>query len=164
MSYQADPKTVVGHIHLKVSDTERSIAFYRDVLGFDVVQRYGPQAAFLSVGGYHHHIGLNTWESHGGGRPPRKTTGLYHVAFLYPDRAALGAAVTAVLEAGVPLVGAADHGVSEAVYLEDPDGNGIELYRDRPRAEWPRKIDGDISMINAPLNVDALVDEARAAA
>lgn len=164
MSYKADPKTTVGHIHLRVSDIERSIAFYRDVLGFDVVQRYGAQAAFLSVDGYHHHIALNTWHSKGGARPPRHATGLYHVAFLYPDRAALGAAVAAVLEAGVSLVGAADHGVSEAVYLEDPDGNGIELYRDRAPEDWPKDASGALAMVNEPLDIEALLSDSRAMA
>lgn len=164
MAYKAHPKTTVGHIHLRVSDIERSIAFYRDVLGFDVVQRYGTQAAFLSVDGYHHHIALNTWESRGGTRPSRQATGLYHVAFLYPDRAALGAAVAAVLDAGVPLVGAADHGVSEAVYLEDPDGNGIELYRDRAPKDWPKDPSGALAMVNDPLDVEALLADSRAMA
>jgi len=164
MTYKAHPKTTVGHIHLRVSDIERSIAFYRDVLGFDVVQRYGAQAAFLSVDGYHHHIALNTWESRGGTRPPQHATGLYHVAFLYPDRAALGAAVNAVLDAGVPLIGAADHGVSEAVYVEDPDGNGIELYRDRAPQDWPRDASGALAMVNDPLSVDALLAGSRAMA
>ena len=159
MTHRAHPETTVGHVHLRVSDIDRSIAFYRDVLGFDLMQRYGSQAAFLSVGGYHHQIALNTWESKGGPRPHQGTTGLYHVAFLYPDRASLGAAVTAVLDARVPLVGAADHGVSEAVYLEDPDGNGIELYRDRARQDWPRDADGSLAMVNDPLDIGALVAE-----
>ncbi|NNE88686.1 MAG: glyoxalase [Silicimonas sp.] len=161
MTHKAHPKTSVGHVHLRVSDLERSIAFYRDVLGFDVMQRYGSKAAFLSVGGYHHQIALNTWESKGGARPPKGTTGLYHVAFLYPDRASLGAAVHAVKTAGVPLIGAADHGVSEAVYLEDPDGNGIELYRDRACEDWPRDQHGNLAMMNDPLNVNALIAERR---
>ena len=160
MSYIAHPDTRVGHVHLKVSDLDRAIAFYRDVLGFQLMQRYGSQAAFLSAGGYHHHIGLNTWESAGAPPAPPGHPGLYHVAFLYPDRAALGAAVRSVLEAGVPLDGAADHGVSEAVYLRDPDGNGIELYRDRPQEDWPRDADGGLKMVNAPLDVAALVAEA----
>ncbi len=160
MSRKTHPETRVGHVHLKVSDLDAAIAFYRDVLGFDVTQRYGDQAAFLSAGGYHHHIGLNTWHSRGGPAPAANTTGLYHVAFLYPDRAALGAAIKAVQEAGITLDGAADHGVSEAVYLHDPDGNGIELYRDRPEAEWPRQANGTLAMVNAPLDVQALVGEA----
>ena len=160
MSRKTHPETRVGHVHLKVSDLDAAIAFYRDVLGFDVTQRFGDQAAFLSAGGYHHHIGLNTWHSRGGPAPAANTTGLYHVAFLYPDRAALGAAIKAVQEAGITLDGAADHGVSEAVYLHDPDGNGIELYRDRPEAEWPRQANGTLAMVNAPLDVQALVGEA----
>ncbi len=137
-----------------MSDLDRAIAFYRDVLGFEVQHRYGDQAAFLSAGGYHHHIGLNTWESLGGSPPPRGTTGLYHVAIRYPDRKTLAQAVQAVLDAGIPLSGASDHGVSEAIYLHDPDQNGIELYRDRPREQWPE------DMYTAPLDVQALLAEA----
>jgi catechol 2,3-dioxygenase len=144
----------IGHVHLKVSDLERAVAFYRDVLGFDVQHRYGDQAAFLSAGGYHHHIGLNTWESKGGSPPPPGTTGLFHVAIRYPDRRTLAQAVKAVVEAGVPLSGASDHGVSEAIYLHDPDQNGIELYRDRPRDQWPDE------MYTAPLDVEGLLAEA----
>ena len=155
---QAHP--TVGHVHLKVSDLERSIRFYRDVLGFDLTQRYGEQAAFLSAGGYHHHIGLNTWHSAGGTPPPDGHTGLYHAAFLYPDRVSLGAVIKRVREAGIPLDGAADHGVSEAVYLRDPDGNGIELYRDRAPEDWPRDASGQLAMVNDRLNVDAIVAEA----
>jgi catechol 2,3-dioxygenase len=151
--------TRIGHIHLKVADLDRAIAFYRDVLGFTITQRYGAQAAFLSAGGYHHHIGLNTWESKDGGPPARGTTGLYHVAFLYPDRAQLADALRRVLEAGVPIDGAADHGVSEAIYLRDPDGNGVELYCDRPEAEWPRK-GSALAMVNAPLDLEKLLMEA----
>ena len=157
---QTHPETRIGHVHLKVADLDRSIAFYSGVLGLDVTQRYGPQAAFLSAGGYHHHLGLNTWESHGGPRPPKGTTGLYHTAFLFPDRQSLGAAVKRVVEAGIPLTGAADHGVSEAVYLDDPDGNGVELYRDRPEEDWPRDDTGTLAMANAPLDVPALIAEA----
>jgi catechol 2,3-dioxygenase len=160
MSKPIDPAVRVGHVHLKVSDLERSVGFYRDVLGFELQQNYGHAAAFLSAGGYHHHVGLNVWESRGGSEPSPGHTGLYHVAFLYPDRASLGAAIARVLEAGVSLDGAADHGVSEAVYLRDPDGNGIELYRDRPQEEWPRDADGGLAMVNAPLDVAALVAEA----
>ena len=153
------PNTRVGHIHLKVSDVDRAIAFYSGVLGFDVTQRYGRQAAFLSAGGYHHHIGLNSWESAGGTPPPPGHTGLYHTAFLYPDRASLGDALARVIEAGIDLDGAADHGVSEAIYLRDPDGNGVELYRDRPESEWPRTANGDLAMDNAPLDLQALLDD-----
>ncbi|PZR00460.1 MAG: glyoxalase [Cereibacter sphaeroides] len=160
MSKLAPPETRIGHVHLKVSDLERAIAFYSDVLGFELMQRYGPQAAFLSAGGYHHHIGLNTWESKGAPPSPPGHPGLYHTAFLYPDRASLGAVLKRVLEAGIPLDGAADHGVSEAVYLRDPDGNGVELYRDRPQAEWPRNADGELRMVNAPLDVHKLLSEA----
>ena len=163
MSYSADPGMIVGHVHLKVSDLQRSIAFYREVLGFEVQQLYGNQAAFLSAGGYHHRLGLNTWESRGGQRPPAGTTGLYHVAYLFPDRLALGRAVANVVDRGVQITGAADHGVSEAVYFDDPDGNGIELYRDRPQAEWPRDADGKLEMFNAPLDVAGLIAEAKAA-
>jgi catechol 2,3-dioxygenase len=152
----------IGHVHLKVADLERAEAFYRDVLGFEVTARYGEGAVFLSAGGYHHHIALNTWESAGGGPAPRGSTGLYHFAILYPDRPALAAAVHRVLAAGWPLDGASDHGVSEAVYLRDPDGNGIELYRDRRRSEWPRDDDGHISMFTAPLDLRDLLSEAEA--
>jgi catechol 2,3-dioxygenase len=156
MAAPIDSATRVGHVHLKVSDLERAVRFYRDVLGFDVTQRWGSQAAFLSAGGYHHHIGLNTWESLGGPPPAPGTTGLYHVAFLYPSRAALAEAYRRLLEHGVALDGAADHGVSEALYLRDPDGNGIELYRDRPLEEWPRDGAGDLQMTSARLDLDAL--------
>jgi catechol 2,3-dioxygenase len=150
----------VGHIHLKVADLDRAIGFYSGVLGFDLMQRYGAQAAFLSAGGYHHHIGLNTWESGGASPPPPGHTGLYHAAFLYPDRASLADALRRVVSAGIPLDGAADHGVSEAIYLRDPDGNGVELYRDRPEAEWPRDAEGNLAMVNAPLDLRALLAEA----
>jgi catechol 2,3-dioxygenase len=144
-----------------VSDIDRSLAFYRDVLGFDVTQRLGDEAAFLSAGGYHHHLGLNTWESRGGSPPPPGMTGLYHVAIRYPDRATLGDALVRLRDAGIRITGATDHGVSEAVYLRDPDGNGIELYRDRPSEEWPRAADGEsLSMISAPLDLEALMAEA----
>lgn len=155
--YTAPSGTRIGHVHLKVSDLERSIAFYRDVIGLELMQRYGTQAAFLSAGGYHHHLGLNTWDSLGGPRPPRHATGLYHTAFLYPDRPALARAVSQVLQTGVELDGAADHGVSEAVYLADPDGNGIELYVDRPEPEWPRDAHGKLQMVNARLDLEALL-------
>ena len=147
----------VGHAHLKVADLERALAFYRDVLGFTVMQRMGTQAAFLSAGGYHHHLGLNTWESAGSSPPARGTTGLFHVAFLYPKRAALADALRRLIEAGVPLDGAADHGVSEALYLRDPDGNGVELYWDRPEANWPRQPDGTLAMFTHALDLEALL-------
>lgn len=153
-------ETRIGHIHLKVANIDRAIAFYSGVLGFEVQQRFGAQAAFLSAGGYHHHIGLNTWESRDGTPPPAGHTGLYHSAFLFPDRKSLGAAVQRVLDAGIPLDGAADHGVSEAVYLRDPDGNGVELYRDRAEADWPRNPDGSLAMHNARLDIGALLAEA----
>ena len=155
-----DPGVDIGHVHLKVSDIDRALGFYRDVLGFDLIVRHGDEAAFLSAGGYHHHIGLNTWESRGGSPPPSGTTGLYHVAVRYPDRATLGDALRRLVDAGIPVSGATDHGVSEAIYLRDPDGNGIELYRDRPREEWPRADDGEVTMYNAPLDLEALLVEA----
>jgi catechol 2,3-dioxygenase len=154
-------ETRIGHVHLKTADLDRAIGFYAGVLGFGVVQTYGDRAAFLAAGDYHHHIGLNTWESLGGPPPAPGTTGLYHTAFLLPDRASLGAAIQRVLDAGITLDGAADHGVSEAVYLKDPDGNGVELYRDKPQADWPREPSGKLKMVNAPLNVAALIAEAR---
>lgn len=155
--------TRIGHVHLKVADLDRALAFYRDVLGFEVTQRYGDQAVFLSAGGYHHHIGLNTWESKGGRPPAPGTTGLYHTAILYPDRAALADALRRLVEAGIRLDGASDHGVSEALYLSDPDGNGVELYRDRPEAEWPRNPDGTLAMVTKRLDLNALLAEASAA-
>ncbi len=163
MTSPLPPETRVGHVHLKVADLDRAIAFYSGVLGFEVTQRYGPQAAFLSAGGYHHHIGLNTWESAGSRAPAPGTTGLYHVAFVFPDRASLGQAIDRVLAAGIALDGAADHGVSEAVYLRDPDGNGVELYRDRAPEDWPRDGEGNLAMMNARLDVAALLAEGRAA-
>ncbi|MFN3651264.1 MAG: VOC family protein [Armatimonadota bacterium] len=153
------PGVRIGHVHLKVADLERALAFYRGVLGFELTQRYGSQAAFLSAGGYHHHLGLNTWESRGGGPPPAGTTGLYHLAILYPTRAELADALRRLVEAGIPLQGASDHGVSEALYLQDPDGNGIELYWDRPREEWPRAADGTIEMYTRPLDLGRLLAE-----
>jgi len=162
MSPDLPPYTIpagadIGHVHLKVADLDRALAFYCDVLGFELTTRYGPQAAFVSAGGYHHHIGLNTWESRGGSPPPPRTTGLYHVAIRYPTRRALADAVQRVLDAGVPLQGAADHGVSEAVYLADPDGNGLELYRDRPREEWPRTEAGAPVMPTNALDLEDLL-------
>ncbi len=147
----------IGHIHLKVADLERAIAFYRDALGFDVTDRIGRQAAFLSAGGYHHHIGLNTWESEGGTPPPAGTTGLYHAAILYPTRADLADALRRLLAHGIRLDGASDHGVSEAIYLHDPDGNGLELYWDRPREKWPRNGDGTLAMFTEPLDLESLL-------
>ena len=147
-------------MHLKVADLDRALSFYSGVLGFEVTQHYGRQAAFISAGGYHHHIGLNTWESEGGSPPPAGSTGLYHVAILYPDRASLADALKRLIAAGIQLEGASDHGVSEALYLSDPDGNGIELYRDRPEAEWPRDANGDLKMVTARLDLNALLAEA----
>jgi catechol 2,3-dioxygenase len=156
----ADPRTRIGHVHLTVSDLDRAVAFYRDVLGFEVTSRYGQDAVFLSAGGYHHHIGLNTWAGRGAPAPAPGTTGLYHFAILYPDRAALATALRRLLDASVPVEGAADHGVSEAIYLRDPDGNGVELYRDRPESEWPRTADGTLAMQTRPLDLEALLAEA----
>src|SRR5512133_3484316 len=155
-----DPGVDIGHVPLKVADIDRSLAFYCDVLGFELQQRMGEQAAFLSAGGYHHHIGLNTWESRGGSPPPAGTTGLYHVAIRYPSRAALGDALRRLIAAGIPLEGASDHGVSEALYLKDPDSNGVELYRDRPQSEWPRTPDGQLAMVGTPLDLPELLREA----
>jgi catechol 2,3-dioxygenase len=152
-----DPGVRIGHVHLKVADLERALAFYCGVLGFELMQRYGTQAAFVSAGGYHHHIGLNTWESQGGSPPPPGTTGLYHVAILYPTRAALADALYRLAEAGIPLQGASDHGVSEALYLSDPDGNGIELYVDRPQDQWPRTPDGELQMVTRRLDLQELL-------
>ncbi len=153
------PGVSIGHVHLKVADLERAVRFYRDVVGFEVTQRYGRDAAFLSAGGYHHHIGLNVWESRGGSPPPPGSTGLYHVAIRYPTRAALADALRRLLAAGVPLEGAADHGVSEALYLRDPDDNGLELYWDRPKEQWPRSPDGSLAMYTRALDLDALLRE-----
>jgi catechol 2,3-dioxygenase len=160
MEYEIHPGTGVGHVHLKVADLDRAIGFYRDVLGFPLMARMGDQAAFLGAGGYHHHIGLNTWQSAGGSPPPPGTTGLFHSAFLYPDRPSLARAVTRVLDSGVELTGASDHGVSEAIYLNDPDLNGVELYRDRPREEWPKGPNGELVMYTQPLDLAALLQEA----
>lgn len=154
-----DPGVTIGHVHLKVADIDRSLAFYRDVLGFTVVARMGTAAAFLAAGDYHHHLGLNTWESRGGSPPARGTTGLYHAAILYPSRAALADALRRLTAAGIALDGASDHGVSEALYLRDPDGNGLELYRDRPREQWPRDAHGNLTMFSAPLDLEDLLRE-----
>jgi catechol 2,3-dioxygenase len=151
----------IGHVHLKVARLDRAVAFYRDVLGMTLTQTLGDSAAFLAYGSYHHHLGLNTWESLGGSPPPPGTTGLYHHAILFPDRAALASAVARVVAAGVPLEGVADHGVSESVYLRDPDGNGIELYRDKPEADWPRDAAGGLAMYTRPLDLRGLLAEAR---
>lgn len=159
MATSIDPRVDIGHVHLKVADLDRAIAFYSGVLGFELTQRMVSQAAFLSAGGYHHHIGLNTWESAGGPPPPRGSTGLYHVAIRYPDRKALASALRRLVDAGIRLDGAADHGVSEALYLRDTDGNGIELYWDRPREEWPRDVRGTLAMVTDPLDVESLLQE-----
>jgi len=153
------PGADLGHVHLKVADIERALAFYCSVLGFQVRQRWGTSAAFLAAGDYHHHIGLNTWESRGGPPPAPGTTGLFHAAIRYPDRASLADALRRLLAAGIRLDGAADHGVSEALYLRDPDGNGVELYRDRPIEEWPRGTDGNLAMVTEPLDLEALLAE-----
>ncbi len=154
-----DSGTCIGHVHLKVADLERAIGFYSGVLGFELTQRMGTSAVFLSAGGYHHHIGLNTWESKGGSPPPPGTTGLYHVAIRYPTRAALADALRRLIEAGVELEGASDHGVSEALYLHDPDGNGVELYWDRPQQEWPRTPQGQVNMFTRRLDLEGLLRE-----
>ena len=153
------PQVRIGHVHLKVADLQRALDFYVGVLGFELTQRYGTQAAFVSAGGYHHHIGLNTWESAGGEPPPAGTTGLYHLAIVYPTRAALADAFRRLTKAGIALEGASDHGVSEALYLRDPDGNGVELFWDRPREKWPRTPEGGINMFTHPLDLDALLEE-----
>ena len=154
-----DPRVDIGHVHLKVADLERALGFYAGVLGFQLMQRYGSQAAFVAAGGYHHHIGLNTWESRGGTPPQPGTTGLYHVAILYPTRAALADALRRLTAANIPLDGASDHGVSEALYLRDPDQNGVELYWDRPRDVWPRGADGGVAMFTRPLDLNSLLAE-----
>jgi catechol 2,3-dioxygenase len=151
--------TRIGHVHLKVADLDRALAFYCGVLGFELMQRYGSEAAFISAGGYHHHIGLNTWESRGGSPPAPGSTGLFHLAILYPDRPALADALRRLIAAGISLDGASDHGVSEALYLRDPDDNGVELYRDRPQPEWPRTPDGQLAMFTRRLDLDNLLRE-----
>jgi catechol 2,3-dioxygenase len=160
MSTQSiDPGTVIGHVHLQVSDLERSVQFYTSAFGFDVMQRWDKSAAFLSAGGYHHHLGLNTWNSAGAPPASRRAPGLYHFAILYPTRKALAVAFKRLIDLGVEIDGASDHGVSEAIYLHDPDGNGIEIYRDRPHAEWPKTGDGALGMANAPLDFEGLLGE-----
>jgi catechol 2,3-dioxygenase len=156
------PETRIGHVHLKVANLDRAIAFYSGVLGFELQQKFGTRAAFLSAGGYHHHLGLNTWESLGGTPAPKGHTGLYHTAFLYPDRAQLADALRRVLRAGIAIEGAADHGVSEAIYLSDPDGNGVELYRDRAPEDWPLDSEGNLAMVNDPIDLNELLSEAPA--
>ena len=159
MTRPIDAGTRIGHVHLKVADLERALGFYCGILGFELTQRYGRDAAFVSAGGYHHHIGLNTWESRGGRPPEPGTTGLFHLAILYPSRAALADALRRLIAARIPLDGASDHGVSEALYLRDPDENGVELYRDRPEAEWPRSADGALAMVTRRLDLDNLLRE-----
>jgi len=159
MNAPIHPAVRIGHVHLKVADLERALKFYCGILGFKLQQRFGSSAAFISAGGYHHHIGLNTWESKDGSPPPPRSTGLYHLAILYPDRATLADALRRLVAAGVELDGAADHGVSEALYLRDPDSNGVELYRDRPESEWPRTPAGELAMFTRALDLDALLKE-----
>ena len=160
MSSPIDPRVDIGHVHLKVADIERALGFYVGVLGFELQQRMGGQAAFVSAGGYHHHIGLNTWESDGGAPPPPGHTGLFHAAIRYPDRRTLADALRRLVEAKIPISGASDHGVSEAIYLSDPDGNGLELYRDRPQKEWPRTASGEVMMTTEQLDLQSLLAEA----
>lgn len=157
--YTTPAATRIGHVHLKVSDLDRALEFYRDLLGFELTTMYGENAAFLSAGGYHHHIGLNTWHSKGGPPAPRNSAGLFHTAILYPTRKALAEILQRLIDAEYPISGASDHGVSEAIYLEDPDGNGVELYRDRPREEWEYREDGSIKMVTRPLDVEVLLNE-----
>ncbi len=153
------PQTQIGHVHLKVADLERALKFYTEVMGFDLIQRYGSSAAFVSAGGYHHHIGLNTWESRNGNPPARGTTGLYHFAILYPNRTELARAFKRLLDHEWPIDGASDHGVSEAIYLRDPDGNGMEIYHDRPRDEWPTNANGELAMVTEPIDFESLLGE-----
>jgi catechol 2,3-dioxygenase len=157
--YTLPAETRIGHVHLKVSDLKRSLSFYCNLLGFELTTTYGTQAAFISAGGYHHHIGLNTWHSEGAPPAPRNTAGLYHVAILYPQRGDLARALQRLLDASYPITGASDHGVSEAIYLNDPDKNGLELYWDRPKEQWPRKSDGTVHMVTEPLDLDDLLLE-----
>ena len=164
MADPIDPRVDIGHVHLKVADLDRALAFYCGVLGFELMQRYGSDAAFVSAGGYHHHIGLNTWESRGGSPPAPGSTGLFHLAILYPNRPALADALRRLIAAGIPLDGASDHGVSEALYLRDPDENGVELYRDRPESEWPRGREGQLAMFTRRLDLEDLLREPALAA
>jgi catechol 2,3-dioxygenase len=159
MQPSIDPGTVIGHVHLQVSDLDRSVRFYSEAFGFEVMQRWADSAAFLSAGGYHHHLGLNTWNSKGAGPASRRAPGLYHFAILYPTRKALAVAFKRLIDHGVEIDGASDHGVSEAIYLHDPDGNGIEIYRDRPRAEWPKDPSGGLGMVNSPIDFEGLLGE-----
>lgn len=158
-TYSVPAEARIGHIHLKVSDMERALSFYRDLLGFEVTAMYGKQAAFLSAGGYHHHIGLNTWQSEGAQPAPKRSPGLFHTAILYPNRKELAVIVKRLMDAGHPIHGAIDHGVSEAIYVDDPDGNGVELYRDRPKNEWTYRDDGSIHMVTEPLDLKDLLSE-----
>ena len=160
MSYIVPAQTRIGHVHLKVSDLERSLAFYHELLGFEITQRYGSQAVFISAGGYHHHIGLNTWHSKGAGPAPVNVPGLYHTAILYPTRKDLAVILKRLLEAKYPLTGASDHGVSEALYLDDPDGNGVELYWDKPKEQWPVDANGNLEMVTMRLDLEDLLKEA----
>lgn len=157
MSYKIPPQTRIGHVHLKVTDIERSLKFYRDILGFEIQQYFGDSAVFISAGGYHHHIGLNTWHSKNTGPAPVRAAGLYHVAILYPERKDLATILKRLMEAKYPLTGAADHGVSEAIYLDDPDRNGVELYWDKPKEQWPRDAQGNLQMVTEPLDLEALL-------
>ena len=161
MSYKIPSATRIGHVHLKVADLERSLKFYRDLLGFELQQMYGENAAFISAGGYHHHIGLNTWYSKNGAPAPRNTAGLFHTAILYPTRKDLAIALKRLVDAKYPLTGASDHGVSEAIYLDDPDSNGVELYWDRPKEEWPKDENGDLQMVSDQLDLESLLKLAR---
>ena len=159
MTYHIPDSTRIGHIHLKVSNLDRALSFYRDLLGFEITQRYGEQAVFLSAGGYHHHIGLNTWYSKGGPPAAQRSAGLFHTAILYPERKDLATILKRLMDAGYPLTGASDHGVSEALYLDDPDGNGVELYWDRPKEEWPLDEEGNLQMFTEPLDYQSLLTE-----
>ncbi|MBL7747303.1 MAG: VOC family protein [Chitinophagaceae bacterium] len=158
MSYSIPAHTRIGHVHLKVSDLERSLTFYRDLLGFEVQQKFGDSAAFISAGGYHHHIGLNTWHSKGAGPAPERAAGLYHTAILYPERKDLAVILKRLIDAGYPLTGASDHGVSEAIYLDDPDKNGVELYWDKPKEQWPVNAKGELRMVTERLDIDSLLE------